>query len=265
VKKISAKKYLVIAGLFVALLLAHIVGALRPLESLIASTTEPINSVFYSFSVNTKSWIGSFKQPEILQTENQALQEKIAQLQIELNDYQDFALENERLKKSLDYQTTGAWDTVLAKVIGQLETNGQIYLLINKGSSSGLSKNQLVLDENGRLLGDVLEASGNFSKVRLVNHPDFSIGVKKPGSQKPIGILKGNFSVSMLLELIPITTELEIGQAIVTAGLQGKPSNIQAGYISSIDVVPGGLYKTAALELSFDPLDVLFVQVFLSE
>jgi|GEM_PF-2225686 len=264
-KKISAKKYLAIWGLFVALLLAHIVGALRPLENLIVKITEPIYSVFYSASSGVKSWTDVFFEPQRLQTQNQDLQQQLAKLQVKLNDYHDLALENERLKSVLDYRATSAWDSVVAKVIGQLETNGQVYLLINKGSNSNLSKNQLVLDENGRLLGDVLEVSSNFSKVRLASNPEFSIGVKKPGSQKPLGILKGNFSVSLLLELIPIETELEINQAIVTAGLQGKPSNIHVGYVTNIDEAPGGLFKTAAVSLSIDPLQVLFVQVLLSE
>jgi len=264
-KNLSAKKYLAIGGLFVALLLAHIVGLLRPLESLIARITEPIHSVFYSTSSGIKFWTDNFFEPQHLQTQNQALLQQSVKLQAQLNDYQDLALENERLKSVLDYQATSAWDSVVAKVIGQLETNGQVYLLINQGSNSGLSKSQFVLDENGRLLGEILEASSNFSKVRLANHPRFSIGVKKPGSQKPLGILKGNFSVSLLLELIPVASELEIGQALVTAGLQGKPSNIQAGYITNIDAVAGGLFKTAVVELRFDPLDVLFVQILLSE
>jgi len=264
-KKISAKKYLAIGGLFVALLLAYSIGLLKPLESLIARITEPIHSVFYSTSSSIKFWTDNFFEPKLLQTQNQALQLQLVKLQAQLNDYQDLALENERLKNILDYQATSAWDSVLAKVIGQLETNGQVYLLINQGSNSGLSKNQFVLDENGRLLGEILEASSNFSKVRLANHPDFSIGVKKPGSQKPLGILKGNFSVSLLLELIPIAAELETGQALVTAGLQGTPSNIHAGYIANIEEVAGGLFKTAVVELRFDPLEVLFVQVLLTE
>ena len=264
-KKISVKKYLAIGAVFVALLLAHIVGILKPLESLIARITEPIHSVFYSTSTSVKFWTDNFFEPQFLQTQNQELLQQLVKFQAQLNDYQALALENERLKGVLDYQATSTWASVLAKVIGQFETNGQVYLLINQGSNSGLSKNQFVLDENGRLLGEIFEAASNFSKVRLANHPDFSIGVKKPGSQKPLGILKGNFSVSLLLELIPIATDLEIGQALVTAGLQGKPSNIQAGYITNINAVAGGLFKTAVVELRFDPLEVLFVQILLSD
>lgn len=258
---ILSKKVLYTAGTILIIIIAHVLGILRPVESLIIQIGQPIFGVTYETATESKGWLSAIRNADDLRSENGFLKLEIAQLKSKQTEIEVLRDENTALKEALDYKENSFFDPLLARLIGRIELAGDTVLLLNKGDSDGVEVSDLVVDEKGALVGEIMETSPHISHVRLLVNPQFKIAVKKNDDPAPIGVLRGDLSISSVIELIPADTELSVGDTIVTAQLDGTPENIRIGTIGSIEQEETLLFKSAAIVPESNLDNLVFVNI----
>ena len=205
-----------------------------------------------------------FISRKTLKAEVERLEKENEDLQGELNRLNEAALENTRLRQVLGIkeQLSGAWDTVVAKVIAFHNDSDRQTVTINRGADDGLKAGQTVISKDG-MVGRITAASNNTAEVLLILDRDGTVAALEQASRTP-GVVEGaGLGKQQLYMLhIPYDAPIAVNRTVVTSGLTDKyPAGIRIGYITEIEVEPGGLMLTAKLEpfVDFDRLEEVMV------
>lgn len=155
---------------------------------------------------------------------------------------------NARLRKLLDFKESSSQPTITAQIIGKDPSLWFRSVIIDRGSSDGVSKGMPVVTGEG-IVGQVYASSNDYSKVLLAIAPSSAIDVLLQGSRIR-GILKGTGKNLYKLEYILKTAEVFIGDRVVTAGYGGMfPAELPVGIVSNVTKNRRGMF----LEIEVDP------------
>jgi rod shape-determining protein MreC len=102
------------------------------------------------------------------------------------------------------------------------------------GGGTPARLNQPVLTADG-LVGRVVRLAGPYAKVQLLTDRAASVGVQLERSRRQ-GVLRGSKPGELLLAFVPRQAEIEVGERVLTAGIDGVyPRGIPVGVVSSIE------------------------------
>lgn len=202
--------------------------------------------------------------------ENRILKDKIKVSSVVEAELKESLNENQRLRKLLNLKSSDQYRGFFARVIGRDALNWNQSVIIDCGSSDGLTPDSAVLGVHGDpvddskvlagVIGRVLECSANSSKILLISDPSSSIAVaiSRNGEQ---GLLQGEGSYLMMIEYLNQTVELQIGDDVITSGLGGIfPSGLLIGKISKILKSSSGFKKVEVMPFfSLSQLREVFV------
>lgn len=223
---------------------------------------------FFSWTGSQLSYLkSSITEIQYLQSQNRELRKEVELLRAQNLTASEYASENQRLRALLGYkQVATQFDLVAAGVIGRESVTWSSVIVINRGTLDGVANNMAVITEMG-LVGHVLEASANTSKVQLILDPRSSVGtiVQRPDS-RVAGIVEGNMNdpTHPRMVNIPKDANVQVEDAVVTSGFGGVyPKGIVVGKIKEIHNEEGGLLKYGVMETSvnFEKLEDVAVIV----
>ena len=223
---------------------------------------------FFSWTGSQLSYLkSSITEIQYLQRQNRELREEVELLRAQNLTASEYASENQRLRALLGYkQVATQFDLVAAGVIGRESVTWSSVIVINRGTLDGVANNMAVITEMG-LVGHVLEASANTSKVQLILDPRSSVGtlVQRPDS-RVAGIVEGDMNDPNHPRMvnIPKDANVQVEDAVVTSGFGGVyPKGIVVGKIKEIHNEEGGLLKYGVIETSvnFEKLEDVAVIV----
>jgi rod shape-determining protein MreC len=106
--------------------------------------------------------------------------------------------------------------------------------MIVKVGDRGAHRDQVVLAERG-VVGRVVEVVGPWARVQLLTDRAAAAGVvlERAGKQ---GIVRGADARLLELEHVPLQTEIEVGEGVWTAGIDGVyPRGLPVGTVSSVE------------------------------
>lgn len=179
--------------------------------------------------------------------ENERLRDEQLRLYSKLQRVATLEEENRRLRALLE-SSIEFYDRVLvAELVGvELEPFRQ-QIVINKGLTHGVFNGQPVVDSGG-IMGQVIHVSPFSSTVLLITDPTHSIPVLiNRNGQRSVAVGLGQDNV-LSLEHIPVNTDIEEGDLIVSSGLGRKfPRGYPVGTVSSILHVPGELFSSVLI------------------
>lgn len=89
------------------------------------------------------------------------------------------------------------------------------YVVLNRGSRDNVKTSDAVVIKNF-LLGEVVEVSKTTSIVRLINSPDTIISALSLDNNAK-GVVKGDFSIGLIMNEIPRGSTINIGESIITS------------------------------------------------
>lgn len=236
----------------VALLLigAHYSGILSPLEKVLVRATEPVYSFFYS--KNFEASQNNNKDPESLLVENRVLTNTVEQLKAQLTSYELLVSENEQLRESVTFREEFPYAVQTTKVLSRSSIANPTRLTIALGSDHGAAVGDYVTDAHGRIIGTVITTMPRISYIQLLTHPSVTFAVRNATNSRPIGIARGDLSVSLLVELIPQDVAIVPGDVLVTAAVDGSPDGIRVGIVTSVSDSANELFKTAVVQPFMD-------------
>ena len=188
--------------------------------------------------------------------QNKMLRNEVEQLRVQNLEASEALAENERRRALIGYkQTMTQFDLVAARVIGRESATWSRMIVINRGRKDGVDADMAVVTEKG-LVGHVVEAGWNTSKVQLILDPRSSVGtIVQRAESRVAGIVQGDLDNPMMPQMVNIPKNADVveGDVIVTSGFGGiYPKGIVVGLVSSLQNDSGGLLKVGLLEPAVD-------------
>jgi rod shape-determining protein MreC len=195
-------------------------------QSPVTSITSGVTGYFQSIS-NLRS----------AQTENDALKQRVQELEVEVQKSEDLVKENERLKGLLELKTEAKYKILPAQIIGRDPSLWFDSAIINRGSLAGVKLNMPIVN-NGGLIGRVIAVSPITAQINLVTKEKSGLGgvIGELGTSNALGVVSGNGARELLeMGYIPGTIEVQVGEMVYTTGQDGiYPAGLKIGEVAEV-------------------------------
>ena len=228
------------------------------------SISSPITAPFLFSGNKVSEFFDSFLSSKNLKRDNSNLKEENQKLISEVTILKDTITENRAEKEAIKNTEKYNYKIIPAKVVGLYASND--FMLINKGSDDGVFEGMPIISSQKVLYGRVFKVYKNFSQVMLISSKNSVLNAKiqeNELTQKPVyGIVRGEGSLSLSLDLVNYDAEIKEDDVVVTSGLEGTfPVNLLVGRIKSINVDDLKEFQTAPVQPFFgiENMDNVFV------
>ncbi|MBD0305759.1 MAG: rod shape-determining protein MreC [Nitrospiraceae bacterium] len=186
-----------------------------------------------------------------VEEENRQLRRDLESLQGQNNQLREAASATDRLAALLDFKAQALPTMVAAQVIGRDTGNWYRTIILNKGRSEGVQPDMGVITPAG-VVGRVVKATAATSVVLLLTDPNNAIAglIQRTRDE---GIVEGTVQGQAHLKYIPLLSDVQPGDRVVTSGLVGGfPRGLAIGTITSIGKEEGALFQSAQLTPDVD-------------
>jgi rod shape-determining protein MreC len=186
-----------------------------------------------------------------LRDENLRLQRESAILQRRISQLEEQALETQRLQGLLAMRETSQAKYLAARVVGKDATNWFKTILIDRGSQSGLRRNQPVVAPDG-VVGRVVEVTPTAAKIQLITDPVSAAGGLIQRT-RVTGIVSGNLGAGLKVRYLPLLADIVVGDEVITSGMGGVfPKGVPLGRVTAVERRSGALFQEATLAPKVD-------------
>lgn len=203
---------------------------------------------------------------EELMAENEALRQRVAELELDAIAGQDAQRENERMKDLLGLaEARPELQYRDAAVVRRSAYNWASNLTIDRGTLGGVEVNDCVIDQYGHLIGVVTEANPNSALVTTILDPTLELGGRVARTDEN-AILEGDFTLMLegLLRLSFVSEDAKLvtGDQVTTSGLGGVyPPGLVVGSVRTLYVEEDGISRYAQVEPAADIAGTQYVYV----
>lgn len=246
-------------------------GPLESAQNGLRRVFEPVvGAADSAFSPARNAWHGITDYRSV-KRENEELRLQLEKLQADPLRDQNAQQQLDELKAQLGIATAGTAEKRIARVISGPVANFENNVRIDKGSSSGIATDMVVVTDAG-LVGRVVEVTPNQSVVELADSRNFGVGVHPSNARSSTNfVLRGQGAGRSLVAQgeLPAETVSE-GDVVVTSGLDRSvfPPDIVVGRVSKVPLssasaADGGRQSGVEVDLVVDPSSLSFVTVLL--
>lgn len=262
---LNTKRYIRIIAVVALLIFLHFTKILFPIESFITKTLSPVFSKLYSASSYLRTTYNE-------QTDKRDLIELVSGLEGRNND---LIVENAKLKVALEenqilreylkFSKENDKSFVLGSIISRIGLDANELdknIIINKGSRDGIMEGLAVISGRGILVGRVVEVKDKLSEICLVANRDCKMAATIQNSDKTSGIVSGELGLTIKMEFIPQTEQVEENDIVITSGLEeNMPNGLVIGRVTFVNKESNELWQTATIEPLADLDDLTIVSV----
>lgn len=229
-----------------------------------------IKNFFYSISQPLEKflWQGGKETSNIFETIFGAQKLKIENRDLKLKNQEslqnqilltELEKENEILREALGIGLEKEFKLFFSNVIGKDILND--YILIDKGSEDGVSKDLVVITEGKVLVGKVDEVYKDFSRVILISNPQTSVPAEILDKETNI-LVKGKGNGHIFADFIPSNIKISIGDVVFSAFTKKTlPRGLLIGVLKEIKKEDIESFQQAEIAPFFDlsQIDYLFI------
>lgn len=199
----------------------------------VTDVTAPVLDALSRPAVTVSHIIAEGRELARLRDENNILRAENERLLKWQNAARTLLAENRELRSLLNFAPDQDASSVTARVIGDSGGAFVRSILVNAGAREGVAKGNAALSGKG-LLGRVAEVGERSARVLLINDLNSRIPVVVERSRER-AILAGDNSVTPRLLYLPPTTDIKVGDRIVTSGHGGVfPVGLPVGIVNAI-------------------------------
>ena len=165
---------------------------------------------------------------DILSTkeQNSLLAQKAIQLQLLYTQNEHFRVENDHLRKMLNFASITPLSLLPANITNRHSAMLQS-VIIDVGENHDIRKNQPVIDMVG-LMGKTISVGEIATKVQLITDKNYRVSIRI-GEKKSLGIFIPSHGKYGILEGVRKSMNLSVGEIAYTSGISDiYPANIQA-------------------------------------
>ena len=197
-----------------------------------------VQSPVTTVSSSITGYFGSIANLRSAQSENDALKQRVQELEVELKEKEDLTAENARLSQLLDLQGKSKYKLLTARVIGRDPSVWFDSSIIDRGSLDGVKINMPVVTGGG-LLGRVTAVGPLTSQVDLRTRDKSGVGavVGEVGGSNALGVVVGSSKRDVLeMRYVAGSVEVQVGQIVYTTGQDGiYPAGLKVGEIVQVE------------------------------
>ncbi len=233
----------------------------QPLRVVLTVVAWPVQGIFSSVAFEVRdvaSFLGSIGS---LKRENEQLSAQNIRLLAENAKWQSVSQENDELRKELNLLPREAFQLKAAEVVARDAAGLGSWLTIDQGSLDGVERGMPVIVYDGVLVGRVTEVFPGSARVMLLSHPESLVsGVTVEGESQ--GIVKGEYGLGIVLDMVLQDAPLHAGDHLVTSGLGGDfPKNLTVGTLQDVHSSVDHLYQRSSVvsPVRFDTIRYVFV------
>ncbi|HEY5684360.1 MAG TPA: rod shape-determining protein MreC [Acidimicrobiia bacterium] len=214
---------------------------LAPLQSAVSTVVEPIADL-----------VDNLRDIAVLRAENEQLRARLAESQAQLAAVEQDQARLDVLERTLDLkQQLDELVPTFANVIGRVD-NVDLSFRIDKGEESGVLTGHPVLDENGYVVGRVVDSWIGGAIVIPIVADEEGITVVVGDQVGTLRALIGNED-EMVLEVLENARAVTLGQRVVTSSLSiSFPRALAVGEVIE-SAAPQGTALTARVRPFSDP------------
>ena len=174
--------------------------------------------------------------------------------------------DNEKLRALLDKsESLKAFNPIHATVIARNPDQWEEKLILDKGSSDGISKNMAVMTAEG-LIGKITLVTPFTSEVELLftNNPNYRVSAMVLGEKEAYGLIEGfdEERNELIMKRIDSSLTVKVGEQVISSGLGGIfPKGVPIGEITEVSTDDYGLTKMVYVKPSanFSLLDHVII------
>ncbi len=255
---------LLFVGAFVLMLL-DTTGAFSPVESVFQTVLRPMALALTEARLAVGELTQTARDLQTLRQRNRDLEALVERLTVENLQLAEMAAENATLRAFFRFaQANPAFDLrggqIIARTLGVGASPYVQIILIDLGSRHGLRQGMPVVTDRG-LVGRVTQVFPTGAEVLLLTDPTSAVNVMTQASRAP-GVLKGRVGQLPIMDFIPLTAEIAVGEIVITSGLGGTfPKGIIAGQVVEVLRNDNQPFQQAVVQptVDFDRLELVLV------
>ena len=177
---------------------------------------------------------------------NRRLREELTRLRLENQITEELLIENERLRKLLDFKNQPDRSSLSIRVIGKTVSPSSSMLTISKGAGHGIEKNMAVITDAG-VVGRIQTVLANTAKVILITDPGNTLAVRVQRNREE-GLLEGKIS-HCALKYVSFYADIQKGDLLVTSGLDGiYPKGLPVAMVTRVSKHEANPYQSVVAE-----------------
>lgn len=152
----------------------------------------------------------------------------------------------QRLERLLDMKGTLKSPTLTASVIGEDVSSWFRTLVVDRGSSSGITEGMAVVAADG-VVGQVVKVAPGTSRVLLLTDHASGIAATLQRSRAR-GVIKGKGEGLCSLEFTTRDEDVKVGDMIITSGIGGVfPKGLPVGEVAMVKRGEYGIFQTVTV------------------
>jgi len=219
-------------------------------EKAVLQVTGPaLNMIDASCRAVADIWTHYFRLVGV-QEENDRLREETRQLGARLAAMEEVSLANDRLRHLLNFTLSHELPALPAQVVAEDVSGWFRTVVIDKGSSDGITEGMPVVVAEG-VVGRVIRCADEQSRVLLITDPSSAVA-SLVQRNRTRGVSRGNGD-TLSLDFALRRTDLETGDVIVTSGTGGVfPKGLVVGTVSDVKRDEYSLFQEVVLIPSVD-------------
>jgi rod shape-determining protein MreC len=231
------------------------------MRGIFLSLTLPFQKIFYGASQKvgeTTSLLASISE---IKNDNVQLSKENNFLAGEVARLKQMENENVMLREQLELLPRDKFSLVGSFVIGQDPQGSEGWIIIDKGEKDGIASGMAVIVANGILVGKVEEVYSSSSKINLLASSNSAVNVTDVDTGAK-GIIRGEYGLGLVMDMVTQSDVLNIGDTIITSGLGGNiPRGLLVGKVKEVKVSEDRLFQRAVVvsRIKYPKLDTVFV------
>lgn len=257
----------IIAAVLLSVALGVTAGILKTdIPGLVVKTViQPLRSGAQALTNQAEQMYSYMFRYESLLAENQALKEKISQMENDARTADALKRENERLRELMELLKSNTdYKVVDAYIIGWDPTDWASSFTMDKGSLAGIEAGMCVITSTGEVVGLVNEVGPNYAEVKTVLDSSLEIS-SVIASSGYSGMVQGGYATGndgmLRMNYLPSDSVIRNNDQVVSAGSTVYPKDLILGYVVDAGFDETGVAKFAILEpaADFGALEQVFV------
>lgn len=242
-----ARRFLIPGWGWWALILIAGILAVQPLRAAVeqglSAVSRPIVGLGQSLSRQVH-----LTSTRTLEQERDDLRHQVAALTSRLAEAQQKLEVSSAISQLTAYVTKADGRTIVAGVVAYSPDPGIESLVISRGTADGVRPGMAVIADQRLLIGKIQTVHQRTATVLLLTDSQATVAARIQNDQQSPGIVGGERGLAIVMNFIPKSDEVKVGQTVVTSGTETLiPPDIVIGTIRDTSSQAGELFRRATI------------------
>lgn len=220
-------------------------------ENILINSFAPIQSSVTNVRTEVASFFDHYVANLSASRENVQLERRVAELESQINAFEELERENQRLKNLLQFGQGLGYKKILAQVVAWDASSDYRVIRINKGLSDGVRLQSPVVTSQG-LVGYIYRLTDHFADILTVldNNNRIDGLIQRVRAH---GIVEGFNNEKSIMKYVSRAEPIILGDVVITSGLGNiYPKGIQVGTVSRIERESYGITQNVEITPAVD-------------